>query len=285
MTKLAVIGLGAMGRRMACVLATAGHHVSAWNRTPLEDGALDAAGVRQDDDLASAISGAAVIISMLRDDVASRAVWIEGAGLDQLSPGSLLIECATVSPAWIAELAAAADARGLTLLEAPVLGSRPQVEAGALIFLLGGEGGDIERAGPLFEALGAARHHCGPLGHASAMKLAANSLFALQVAALGELLGYLRGQGFDEARAVELLSALPVTSPVAKAAAAGIEARAFAPLFPIELVVKDLTCLATAASDLGIGLPLAGAVGGVYRAALEAGRGEENITAVAAAYL
>lgn len=284
MTKVSVIGMGSMGARMANVLLNAGHEVAVWNRTVARGAALAEAGARHSADIASALEGAQIAISMLRDEAASRAVWLRDGGLDALDRGALLIECATVSPAWIAALEAAAEARGTRLLEAPVLGSRPQAEAAALIFLLGGDEGDLAEAAPLFADMGGAQHHCGPLGRAAALKLAANALFTVQVATLGELLGYLTRSGYDVEQAVAVLGALPVTSPAAKAAVAGIQARAFAPQFPIELVEKDLACIEGAAKHLQADVPIAQAALAVYREAMTAGRSKQNITAVAAAY-
>jgi 3-hydroxyisobutyrate dehydrogenase len=123
---------------------------------------------------------------------------------------------------WIKALSAAAAARGVSFLDAPVVGSRPQAEAAQLIFLAGGDPGVVARAEPVLKVMGIAVHHVGPNGAGAAMKLGINALFGIQVAALAELLALLRLRGVSPARAAEIISSTPVASPAAKGAAQSI---------------------------------------------------------------
>jgi 3-hydroxyisobutyrate dehydrogenase len=125
--------------------------------------------------------------------------------------------------------------------------------------------------------MGGAVHLAGGPGAGAAVKLMVNSLLAVQVAAMAELLGLAAAAGIDAARAVEIMGATPVASPAVKAAAAGMLARAFAPAFPVDLVVKDLGL----ALGTGADLPMTGAALQVYADAAREGLGDENITAVA----
>ena len=221
---------------------------------------------------------------MVTDDAASRTVWlgVDGAraGLD---PDAVAIEASTLSVAWVHELAEAVGAAGAAFLDAPVAGSRPQAEGGHLISLVGGGDRALERARPALEAYSSAIHHVGPTGQGAAMKLAVNALFAVQVAAVGELFALLRAGGVDESRILEVLSAVPVTSPAAKGALGAIAARSFAPLFPIDLVEKDLG-YALDLAQTGRA-PTVASTRAVFTAAQEAGYGNENITAVARLFL
>src|SRR5919109_4498430 len=141
MDEIAVLGLGAMGSRMAANLVKAGYGVRVWNRTADAATPLVEAGARQAPSPREAAAGAAFVIAMLRDDEASRKVWLdpENGAFRALDPQAVAIESSTLTLDWIRNLGQAAAEQGLSLLEAPVAGSRPQAEAGQLIYLCGGK--------------------------------------------------------------------------------------------------------------------------------------------------
>ncbi len=285
MARIAFLGLGAMGSRMAANLAAAGHDLAVWNRTaeraatPAGHSARVAATPRE------AAEGAEFIISMVRDDEASRAVWTtpDTGALSGMPAGATAIECSTLSLAWTHELAAACLAQGHAFVDAPLAGSRPQADARALIFFAGGEQRDVERVRPILLAAGAAVHHAGPAASGMALKLAVNSLFATQVAAIAELLEVLRRNGVNPAHALEIIGSTPVCAPGIKAAGEMMLRDAFAPLFPVELAEKDLGYAAVAVGEADKG-PLTRAAREVFRNAKAAGFGPEHVTAVAKLY-
>jgi 3-hydroxyisobutyrate dehydrogenase len=135
--KIALLGLGTMGRGMALNLLKAGFPLTVYNRTRAKAEALAEAGAVVAENPARAAEGATVVLAMLADDEASRAAWHGADGaLAAMPPGSIAVECSTLSPSWIAELCGAARERGLRLVEAPVTGSRVQAEGGQLNFLV-----------------------------------------------------------------------------------------------------------------------------------------------------
>ncbi|BDP43850.1 3-hydroxyisobutyrate dehydrogenase (plasmid) [Deinococcus aetherius] len=279
---VAVLGVGAMGSRVARRLLAGGLGVSVYNRSPDATVALQSQGARVATTPREAAGGADVVVAMVTDDDASRAVWEgEEGALEGLVPGAVAVESSTLTPTRIRELAARAQARGASFLDAPVVGSRPQAEAGQLVYLVGGDEATLARVRPVLDLAGSAVHHVGEVGQGTAMKLAVNALFAVQVAALGELLGFLRRSGVDEARAAEVLGALPVLSPAAKGALASMAARNFAPLFPVALVTKDLRYILEAATTGEAELPLSQAAREVFGRAEAAGYGHEHLAAVA----
>lgn len=286
MTTIAFLGLGAMGSRMAANLVRAGHTVTVWNRSPERAAPLVALGARQADNPRAAVTGADVAIAMVRDDEASRRVWLapDDGALAGLPSGSLALDSSTLSVAWVAELARAAAAAGVELLDAPVAGSRPQADAMQLLYLVGGSDRAVARAEPVLKAMGAAVHHVGPSGSGAMVKLAVNTLFAVQVAALGEVFGLLQAGGLDTARALDVITATPVCSPAARGAAVSMQAGAFAPQFPVELVRKDIGYAIGAAAALGARLPLARAVGAVLAEADGQGYGADNLTGLVRIY-
>ena len=270
---ISFLGLGAMGRRMAARLLDVDGQLAVYNRSADPLRAFADAGAQTHRDPAKAVVGADVVISMLTDDAASEAVW--RAALPGVSPDATLIEASTVSPARIAALGAQVDAIGATLIDAPVVGTLPHAEEGALTWLIGGPAAAIEPIGPILDAMGAARHHVGARGQGAAAKLMVNAWFAGQVALLSEVLAMGAQGGIDGARALEVLTALPVTAPAMGVMGGMMLAGDDAPRFPINLVVKDL-----AYANALAGGPMSQAALRAFEAAAARGLGARNITGI-----
>ena len=262
---VALLGLGAMGSRLAPRLVAAGYRLQVWNRTPAaaervvaasatitpsngattgasepasEPAAEPAGQVVAAASPAQAAAGAAAVLVCVRDDEASTRVWDEVGPV--LATDALAVELSTLTPAHVRRLARRLGPR---FLEAPMVGSRPQAEAGQLRLLVGGTEQAVARALPLLRALGAGVHHIGVSGQAAVAKLAVNGLLAVQLAAAGELLGTARASGLDPAALAELLTALPVTAPALARSLPRALAGDTSPNFPLELVAKDLRYL------------------------------------------
>lgn len=283
MTRITFFGLGAMGERMARRLLAAKHELTVWNRSSEAAARLEAAGARRAPTPRAAVEGAEVVWSMVYDDAASRSVWLDtqhGAAA-ALSPTAIAVESSTLSPAWVEALAAAISARGAVFVDAPVAGSRPQADAGQLIFMAGGPASTIDKLRPLFSVLGAAVHGVGPVGSGMRLKLAVNALFATQVAVLAEHLNLLRRSGVDPESAFAALRAMPVLSPPATGAGALILAGDFAPQAPVSLIAKDLSYALAAGQAVGATLAVTASVKARYDAAQAAGWGDENLVAIA----
>jgi 3-hydroxyisobutyrate dehydrogenase len=272
-----------MGSRMALRLLRAGHEVRVYNRStrPLHD--LVDAGAIAGKTPREAAEGAEIVIAMVRDDEASRAVWCDGEDgvLKGLDAGAIAIESSTLTPGWVRELAARVHTIGAAFLDAPVVGSRPQADAGQLIHLVGGDAASFDRARSVLSALGGASHHVGPVGAGATLKLAVNALFGIQVAALAELLALLKKSDCDPAASIDALASLPVTSPAARGALALIQAKSDAPLFPIDLVEKDFVY---ALEQPGAILPMTRAGHECFMKAKTEGLAAFNITAIARLY-
>lgn len=286
MTRITFLGLGAMGQRMVRRLLAAGHDVTVWNRTASTAAPLLEAGARWAPTPRAAAEGAEVVWAMVFDDDASRLVWLhptDGAALS-LKEGMTAIESSTLTPAWVRTLAIEVASLGAAFLDAPVAGSRPQAEAGQLIFMVGGDAKTLERVRPLMGALGGAVHAIGPVGSGALLKLSVNSLFAVQVAALAEQLNLLRRAGVDPRRALDALRTMPVTSAAAAGAGALMLAEDYSPQAPVDLIVKDLGYALDTGEAAGAPMPVTAVAHTRYRAAQLAGSGAENIVAVARLY-
>jgi 3-hydroxyisobutyrate dehydrogenase len=273
---------------MAKALIGAGHQVTIWNRSAERSEALRAEGATIALSPRDAARDAEFVVSMVRDDDASRSVWLDDdlGALAAMNAGAVAIESSTLSVAWVRDLARSASAvPGVSFLDAPVAGSRPQADARQLIYFVGGDARDVSRAEPVLGAMGAAIHHVGAAGAGAAVKLAVNALFGVQVAALAELIGALAKSGIDLGKAIDAIGATPVCSAAGKGAAASMLAMSFAPLFPVELVEKDLGYLRGLAEAAGAEVPLSDAARTVMSAAVARNLGADHLTGVIRLYL
>lgn len=285
MSRITVLGTGAMGSRMAKNLLGQGHAVTVWNRSAEKTLALVEVGAKAADTPRDAVKDAEVAIAMVRDDEASRQVWLddETGALEGLGEGAIALESSTLTVEWTRTLTEHLQQRSIAFLDAPVAGSLPQAEAAQLIYLVGGSTDALERVRPILNALGGAVHHAGSAGNGMAIKLAVNALFGIQAAALGELISLMQQCGLEKSQAVEILTATPVCSPAAKALAGAMVARKFAPMFPIELVEKDLSYFLANAEN-ATDLPMGKAACEVFQRAIAQGYGADNITGIAQLY-
>jgi 3-hydroxyisobutyrate dehydrogenase-like beta-hydroxyacid dehydrogenase len=264
--RVAVIGLGGMGSRIARRLLDAGHELTVWNRTRDKAEALGAPVAASP---AEAASQAEVVITMVADPPALAAVT-EGpdgvaAGADE---DTTVIDMSTVGPAAIERLASVLRA---DLLDAPVLGSLSEAESGTLSIFVGGSHAVFERWAELLEALGNPIY-IGPTGSGAAAKLVANSTLITVIGALGEALALADALGLSREKAFEILATTALAAQ-AERRRPGLESHEYPPRFPLRLARKDADLI----HGLGLDLRLTEA-GRSWLA--EAGDGEQDYSAV-----
>jgi 3-hydroxyisobutyrate dehydrogenase len=286
MTKqsVAVLGLGTMGSGMAANLLKAGFPLAVYNRSRAKAEMFAAQGARVANTAADAARGASVIVSMLADDAASRAVWLgqDGAAgaLAAAEKGAVLVDSSTVSPAWIAELAKAATARGLELLDAPVTGSKMQAAGGQLTFLVGGSAEALEKARPALEAMSKEIAYLGPAGSGAKMKLLNNFLCGVQAASLAEGIAWLERSGLDAEKALDLLKRGAPGSPLLASLSGRMMSRDYTVNFYLKLMAKDLQYAGDAAAESGVELTTAVNARRLFEQATAQGYGDEDMSAV-----
>ena len=148
MARVAVVGLGNMGLGMAARLLAGGHQLNVYNRTGTRAEALVRQGARLSDTPKDACEGVDAVISMVADDNASQAVWLERDGIlaANLRKNAFAIECSTLSHDWVMQLATRATALGLRYIDAPVTGLPDAAAAGSLTLLVGASVDDLGAA-------------------------------------------------------------------------------------------------------------------------------------------
>jgi len=180
--RIAVFGMGQMGANMASRLTEQGFDVLGYDINPARRQELAERQVAVADTVEAALAGRPVVLTSLPDPAAAKAAWLAPGGLvDKAAPGTLIIELSTLDPDTMREIAAAATAKGIAVLD--------------LVLIVGGDMADIRRAEPLLKSLGQSWSHTGPVGTAKAVKLVnnmmsmGNVLIACEAFALGEAAG------------------------------------------------------------------------------------------------
>ena len=279
--RVAVLGLGLMGSGMARRLLGAGFPLTVYNRSADKAASLVADGARLAESPRDAAAGAEFVVSMVADDGASRGVWFgEHGALSEVSPGAILIESSTVTTGWINELADAARAKEIELLDAPVTGSRTQAASGELNFLVGGSETALERARPLFAAMGRSATRVGPTGSGALLKLINNFLCGVQAVSLAEALAVIERAGLDREIATQILANGAPGSPLLKTLSARMTARDYTPHFHLALMRKDLEYALKEAAERGVHLSTAQSALEAFERAVASGRGMQDVSAV-----
>jgi 3-hydroxyisobutyrate dehydrogenase/2-hydroxy-3-oxopropionate reductase len=278
MSDVAFVGTGAMGVRMAGRLLDAGHALRVWNRTPEKARPLADRGATLADTPAQAARGAEAVITMLADEHALRAVVAGDDGLaGALEPEVTVIEMSTVGPgatSWLAQELPA----GVELLDAPVLGSLSEAEAGELKIFVGGEAPVLERWKSMLSAMGTPTH-VGPVGSGTAAKLVANSTLFGSLSVAAEAIALADGLGLPRDVTFEVLSATPIAAQ-AERRRESVETGEYPLRFALSLARKDAELIAGAAEEAGVDLRVARAAREWVQDAERRGWGERDYSAV-----
>jgi 3-hydroxyisobutyrate dehydrogenase len=221
---------------------------------------------------------------MVSDDAASRAVWLgpEGILASEPVPGTLLIECSTLSPDWVMELAARAAGRGLCYIDSPVTGLPADAAGGALTMLVGAREEDLNRARPLLAAVSNRIIRFGAVGAGSAYKLIINMIGAVQIASAAEGMALARRAGLDLATVADAIAAGQAASPQVvrnvRRMVAGDHERDV--VFTAALRLKDVEYALQMARGLKMGAPFGELAGSGLRELCASGRGQINESSI-----
>ncbi len=280
MTTVAVLGLGRMGSGVARRLLATDHRVQVFNRTASRAVPLIAAGARGFATPREACAGASAIVSIVADDIASREVWLGtgGALAGALAPGTLLIECSTLSHDWVLELSAESRRRGLRYIDAPVTGL-PQSE---LTVLAGASAEDLAASTPFLSAFASRVIHFGPAGAGTAYKLLVNMLGAVQIASAAEAMAFAERAGLEPQRVAQALGSGQAGSPqvIRNTRRMAQEAHGEPVIFTPRLRLKDVEYALALARKLEIGAPFGALAAEAFRKLCARGRDDINESAV-----
>jgi 3-hydroxyisobutyrate dehydrogenase len=290
MTRLAFVGVGRMGLPMARNLLQAGHEVVAADVDAAALAAIEADGAEVADSPAAAVAAAGdLAIAILPSPAIVEDVLLGDGGMVAAVPsGGILLDMSTGPPQLARRLAQDGAQRGVEVLDAPVSGGPPGAEAGSLAIMVGGSEPGVERVRPLLEVMGSRIVHMGPPGAGQATKLCNNLLAGVHMAALGESVAIARREGLDPHRLLDALRnatgdsrVLRMRFPVAGVLPEAPASRGFAPLFPVDLIAKDLALAIGTAEEHGLDTPMADVALERYRTAQGRALGGRDYSVVA----
>ena len=277
------IGMGRMGTPMACRVAEAGFPLTVWNRSTERCDPLASLGANVADAPKDLAERSEVVITMVADADALRAILDGDDGLlAGLRPDAIVVDTSTIGPTAAVEFAQAVSERGAHWIDAPVSGSTALAEKGELALMLGGEPSAIARARPVLDAISAKQFHLGGAGTGAAMKLAVNSAIAVFNEAIAEGLVLAEEAGIDREAAYDVFAGGALAAPyVLYKRNAFVRPEETPVAFTVSLMRKDLELARRLADDLGVEMKATQAADDVLARACNLGLGDADFASVA----
>ncbi|MEN9315179.1 MAG: 3-hydroxyisobutyrate dehydrogenase [Pseudomonadota bacterium] len=282
------IGLGNMGLPMAVNLAKAGVRVAGHDLVVANVERLVAAGGARVDDLAQAVRGASVVVTMLPASRHVEAAYLGEAGIvAQASPGTLLVDCSTIAPEASRRVARAAAARGLAMIDAPVSGGTAGAAGGTLTFMVGGDADDVERARPLLERMGRSIFHAGAHGAGQTVKICNNMMLGIQMIGACEAIRLGVANGMDPKVLSEVMTkssgrnwVLEGYNPCPGVMENVPASRGYNGGFGVDLMLKDLGLAVENALACGAAVPLGALARNLFDLHSKAGSGGLDFSSI-----
>ncbi|HEY5121288.1 MAG TPA: NAD(P)-dependent oxidoreductase [Acidimicrobiales bacterium] len=280
--RVGFVGLGTMGVLMAANLARAGFALTVWNRTSgradeLRDlGALEVASPA---DLARQCD---VVVMCLTDAPQVEAVLFGPDGLvEGLAPGSLVVDCSTISPTRSVEFAARLASRDVSMIDAPVSGGTEGAKLGTLTIMVGGESEDVRRATPVLGAMGKSVTHLGTIGSGQWAKAINQVILAGTYLAVAEGITLGLRAGLDVEKVVEVLNGGAASSWVLANRSGRMIDDTYPLGFKISLHRKDLAIALDLAREVGAVLPVTAMAATLEDGLIAQGYGDDDNSALA----
>lgn len=277
-------GMGTMGSAMSANLLRAGFAVSVWNRTPGRADVPVSLGAREAGSPAELAAESQIVVLCVSDTPDVEAVLFGPAGVvEGASPGTLVVDCSTISPARTRAFGERLAEVGVALVDAPVSGGSEGARKGTLTIMVGGAEADVERARPVLEAMGRSVTHMGPLGAGQVTKAVNQVILAGTYLGVAEGIVLAMKAGLDPRRVVDALSGGAAGSWVLENRAERMIDDDYPLGFRISLHLKDVTIALELAREVGAALPVAALAGQIEAGLVAKGHGDDDNSALARA--
>jgi 3-hydroxyisobutyrate dehydrogenase len=278
--RIAVLGIGAMGHGMATSALRAGIPTIVWNRTPRATQDLAELGAEVAETPADAARRAAIVVTMVSNTDAVLAIARDQGLLASLAPGAIWAQMSTIGVAGIESVAALAgkERPDVTLIDAPVSGSKDPAAQGQLTIFASGPDEARARVAPLFDALGQRTIWVGPVGAGTRLKIVNNTWLAFANESVSASVALARRLGLEIETVVDALSGGPLVSPWQAAKLQRIVKGDFSPQFALSLALKDVN-LALEAAD-GDQFAALGSLADEWQRVVDQGLGDQDLTVV-----
>lgn len=291
MSSIAFIGLGNMGAPMAHNLIKAGHQLTVFDLVPQAVQGLVAAGARAAADATEAVKGAEVVVTMLPASKHVEALYLADDLLAAIDAAALVIDCSTIAPDSARKVAAAAKARGLAMIDAPVSGGTGGAEAGTLTFIVGGEADALQRAMPVLQCMGKNIFHAGAAGAGQVAKICNNMLLGILMAGTSEALALGVANGLDPKVLSDIIAkssgrnwATELYNPWPGVMDHAPASKGYAGGFGVDLMLKDLGLAAESALSTRSSIPLGELARNLYSLHSAAGTGKLDFSSIVKLY-
>jgi len=287
MARIGFIGLGNMGLPMALNLVKAGHAVTGFDLAPKGVEALKSAGGSAGNSITAIAADSEIVITMLPAGKEVREVYLVDGVIERAKPGTLLIDCSTIDVESARAVSAAAEAKGLAMLDAPVSGGVGGAQAGTLTFMVGGKEAAFAKAKPVLDAMGKNVVHAGGAGAGQAAKICNNMILGVSMIAVSEAFVLAEKLGLDKQKLFDisskasgqcwsLTSYCPVPGPVPSSPAN----RDYQAGFTAAMMLKDLKLAQEAARAAGATTPLGAEAAAIYGLYVGSGEGARDFSGV-----
>ncbi|OAB39248.1 3-hydroxyisobutyrate dehydrogenase [Paenibacillus macquariensis subsp. defensor] len=285
MKKIGFIGLGTMGLPMATNLMNKGFEVTVYNRTTAKCQPLINQGATIASTPREATHDTDVVITMVSNDDSIRSIYYGEDGiLDAVRSGMTVIDCSTISPELVKQLASEVNKRGAHFVDAPVTGSSPAAIDGTLVFMVGGNADIITNQSDIFDTLGKRVLHMGPNGSGAVAKLAHNTMVGINNLALVEGFSIASKSGIPADTFLELVQLGSAGSKAADLKGRKIIDHDFTNQFSLQLMLKDLKLASSLTDSIGVPTPMLNLAKSLFQTGQSEGFGEEDLSAVVKCY-
>lgn len=274
---VALLGTGTMGTGMARNITAAGIPLRVWNRTPDKARPLAETGATVAENIADAVSGADIVITMLFDTASVEKTMEQLRGVAR--SGAIWLQQSTVGVEGADRLSRLAEELGLVYVDAPVLGTRQPAEQGALVVLASGPEEVQEAVTPVFDAIGQRTLWVGEAGNASRLKLVANAWVLTVVEGIAESLTLAKALGLDPQLFLDVVKGGAMDAPYVQLKGSAMLSGKFTKAFGLDGAAKDAELIVDAARGAGVDLAVFEAARDHVVRALAAGHGDEDIAA------
>lgn len=281
--RIAFLGLGIMGSRMAANLARTDADLTVWNRTAATAQAFAGEhGAAVADTPAQAADGAELVFTMVVDGAQVKDVLLgENGAATAAAPGTLFVDCSTIGPVATAEIGAELAARGMGLVDAPVTGSAPKAQDGTLTFMVGASDEQFAAVKPTLEAMGALIVHCGPTGQGQMVKVITNCVAATNAATLAQALIVGKRTGVDLDALVEVMdSGGASSSTMVSLKARPMLSGDYTALFKLEHMLKDVALCLEETRRAAVPFPAAAFTRELLDASVARGHADDDFAAI-----
>src|SRR6185295_13195217 len=288
MAKIGFIGLGNMGLPMAQNLVKAGHTVQGFDMSKAQVDALAASGGQAADSVKAAASGVDIVVTMLPAGAHVREVYLGADGvLPSAGPATLLIDSSTIDVETARAVAAAAEKKGLAMLDAPVSGGVGGAQAGTLTFMVGGGDEAFARALPVLEKMGKTIVHAGGAGNGQAAKICNNMILGVSMIAVSEAFVLAEKLGLDAQKLFDISSkssgqcwSMTTYCPVPGPVPASPANREYKAGFTAAMMLKDLKLAQDAAQATRARTPLGAGAAAIYEQFVDSGEAGRDFSGI-----